>query len=271
MSPNPAVRNSPDPTPIHPALRSFGDECGDAFVKVLAYVGVLAILAATAIYAATHYTTLFETAAIGPAPRPEFVPTPRSPPAFAVSQLEFAGQTETYQVLRHREGGRKDVLRWAAVGEPVATELEIYRPGAEIGQAIPPLAEIAARMDPDGTRDIQPAGVIDSKFGAVTLLTLTGRAAPVASCLGFLKSFEQPRLLLSGWSCQGQTLPERRAAIGCLLDRLVQLSAGNDADIAALFARAELRRTGCAPASPGPATAENWVTGAQNPRLRGSL
>ena len=51
MHPNSAVRNSPDPTRIHPALRSFGDECGDAFVKVLAYVGVLAILAATAIYA----------------------------------------------------------------------------------------------------------------------------------------------------------------------------------------------------------------------------
>ena len=130
-----ALRTPPEPTRIHPALRSFGDECGDAFVKVLAYVGVLAILAAAAILAATHYTTLFEAAAVEPAPRPDFVPTPRSPPAFAVSQLDFAGKTDTYQVLRHREGGRKDVLRWAAPGEPVATELEIYRPGAEAGQA----------------------------------------------------------------------------------------------------------------------------------------
>jgi hypothetical protein len=271
MLPISALRTLPEPTRIHPALRSFGDECGDAFVKVLAYVGVLAILAAAAMLAATHYTTLFEAAAVEPAQRPDFVPTPRSPPAFAVSQLDFAGKTDTYQVLRHREGGRKDVLHWAAPGEPVTTELVIYRPGAEAGLGLPPLADLAARMDPDGTRDVQPAGVIDSKFGAVTLVTLTGRAAPTASCLGFLKSFEQPPLLLSGWSCQGQNPPDNRAAIGCLLDRLVQLSAGNDSAIAGLFARAELRRTGCAPASAGPATAENWVTAAPNPRLRGSL
>jgi hypothetical protein len=271
MLPFSAVRTLPEPTRIHPALRSFGDECGDAFVKLLAYVGVLAILAATALLAATHSTTLFEAAAVEPAPRPDFVPTPRSPPAFAVSQLDFAGKTETYQVLRHREGGRKDVLRWGADGEPAAAELEIYRPGAEAGSGLPPLADLAARMDPGGTREIQTAGVIDSKFGTVTLLSLTGRAAPAASCLGFLKRFEQPRLLLSGWSCQGQGQPEQRAAIGCLLDRLVQLSAGNDAAIAGLFARAELHRTGCAPAPAGPATAENWVTAAPNPRLRGSL
>jgi hypothetical protein len=126
-------------------------------------------------------------------------------------------------------------------------------------------------MDPDGVRELQAAGLIDSKFGAVTLLGLTDRDGDARPCLGFIKRFEAPNLRISGWSCQGDTLPARRAAIGCILDRLILLSAGNDPKLAELFARAELRRGGCAPAAAAPATSADWVTGAQDPRLRGSL
>jgi hypothetical protein len=37
----------------------------------------------------------------------------------------------------------------------------------------------------------------------------------------------QPGLRISGWSCQQSTLPARRAAIGCMLNRLILLNAGN--------------------------------------------
>jgi hypothetical protein len=77
-------------------------------------------------------------------------------------------------------------------------------------------------------------------------------------------------LWISGWSCQGETLPARRAAIGCILSRLILLTAGNDPKLAELFARAELRRADCA-ATAAPVTSADWVTGAQDPRLRGSL
>ena len=132
------------------------------------------------------------------------------------------------------------------------------------------IAEIAARMDPDGMRELQAAGVIDSKFGAVTLLGLSDRGGDARPCLGFMKGFEQPNLRISGWSCQGDTLPARRAAIGCILDRLILLTAGNDPKLAELFAHAELKRGNCVPAS-APASSADWVMGAQNPRLRGSL
>src|SRR5258707_9453534 len=147
--------------------------------------------------------------------------------------------------------------------------MEIYRPGRELGQRGPPIADIAARMDPDGMRELQAAGVIDSKFGAVTLLGLTdGGARP---CLGFMKAIGEPNLRISGWSCRGDTLPARRAAIGCILDRLILLTAGNDPKLAELFARAELKRGNCAPAAAAPVTSADWLTGAQDPRLRGSL
>jgi hypothetical protein len=74
-------------------------------------------------------------------------------------------------------------------------------------------------------------------------------------------------LQISGWSCQGETIPARRAAIGCILNRLVLLTAGNDPKLAELFARAELKRGSCAASSPS----ADWVTSADNPRLRGPL
>ena len=80
----------------------------------------------------------------------------------------------------------------------------------------------------------------------------------------------EPGLRISGWSCQGDTLPARRAAIGCMLNRLILLTSGNEPKLAELFARAELKRGSCASAAL-PATSADWVTGRENPRLRGSL
>jgi hypothetical protein len=194
----------------------------------------------------------------------------RSYPAFAVSQFDLPGKTEAYEIFRHPEGGRKDVFRWSAQGEKPVAELELYRPGGESGQSGPAIAEIAARVDPDGMRALEAAGVIDSKFGAVTLLRMAGNADDAPSCLGFLKHLDEPDLRISGWSCQGDTLPARRAAVSCILNRLMLLTAGNDPKLAGLFARAELKRGNCAPAA-APALAADWVLGAENPRLRGGL
>ena len=55
------------------------------------------------------------------------------------------------------------------------------------------------------------------------------------ACLGFLKQADAPDLRISGWTCQGDSLPARRAAIVCMLNRLTLLAAGNDPRLAALF------------------------------------
>jgi hypothetical protein len=255
------------PADFHPALRSFADECTGVLARLIAYVGALALLAIIGV-------SLWDELPKGmgdSAAKSAWSAATRSYPAFAVSQFDSSGKTETYEILRHPDGGRKDVFRWAAEGEKPVAELEIYRPGGELSRSGPPVADIAGRMDPDGMRELQAAGVIDSKFGAVTLLGLTDRGGDARPCLGFMKGFDAPNLRISGWSCQGDALPARRAAIGCILNRLVLLSAGNDPKLAELFARAELKRGSCAPASAAPVTSADWVTGAQNPRLRGSL
>jgi hypothetical protein len=255
------------PAGIHPALWRFADECNGLLARLIAYMGVLALMTIVAV-------SLWDQLPLrgsDPSAKSAWSLAARAYPAFAVSQFDSPGKTETYEIRRHPDGGRKDVFRWAAQGEAPVAELEIYRPGGELNQSGPPIAEIAARMDPDGMRELQAAGLIDSKFGAVTLLGLTDRDGDARPCLGFIKGFDEPKMRISGWSCQGDTLPARRAAIGCILDRLILLAAGNDPKLAELFAHAELKRGNCAPAAAAPVTSADWVTGAQDPRLRGSL
>jgi hypothetical protein len=49
-----------------------------------------------------------------PADQTGFTFAQRSGPAFAVSLLELLEKSEVYEVFRHPEGGRKDVLHWGS-------------------------------------------------------------------------------------------------------------------------------------------------------------
>jgi hypothetical protein len=265
-----SAANSYYPNRIHPALTSFADECCGTLARLIAYVGMLALLAIVGVHL---WDRLPDIADAEPAVSAGWGLASRSPPAFAVTPLDSADKTESYEILRHPGGGRKDVLRWGPAGIWPAAELEIYRLGAELGPSGSAITDLAARMgaqsSPDGPSDLESAGVIDSKFGHVTLLRPAGDADGARSCLGFVKRIDEPGLQLSGWSCQGETLPARRAAISCMLNRLVLLTAGNDPKLAELFARAELKRGSCASAAS--AASADWVTAAQNPLLRGGL
>jgi hypothetical protein len=252
---------------IHPALTSFADECCGMLARLIAYVGALALLAIGGIHL---WDEMPANVAEIPSARADWSLATRSYPAFAVSPLDSLDKTDSYEIFRHPEGGRKDILHWAGRDGRPGAELEIYRPGAEFNGSEPAVAELAMRMDPQVARELESAGVIDGKFGNVALLRPIGRPDDVPACLGFIKRIDEPNLQISGWTCQGDTLPARRAAIGCILNRLILLTAGNDPKLAELFARAELKRTNCA-VSPTSAASADWVTGAENPRLRGTF
>jgi hypothetical protein len=249
------------PSQIHPALIRLADEFCGTLAYLFVYVGALALLAIFGV----HLFDQLPAIEVDEPARQDFSLASRSHPAFAVSQLDLPKKTEVYEIFRHPQGGRKDVLRWAQGEKPVA-ELEIYRPGGELDPSRSPAAELAARMDLNGTHELETAGTIDSKFGAVTLLRHAGEK-DARACLGFIKWLDQPALRMSGWSCQGDSLPARRAAISCILDRLVQLTAGTDPRLAELFAHAEPKRGSCATSAPS----ADWLTSAENPLLRGRL
>jgi hypothetical protein len=249
-------------TRIHPALTSFADECCATLARLFAYVGTLALLAIVGI----HFWDQRHDISLEPSAPMGWSVATRSPPAFAISQPEFIGKSDAYEVLRHPLGGRKDIIRWIGSSDRPAAEVEIYRPGDESSQSEPATASIADRMDPDGVHGLEAAGVVDSKFGPVTLLRVAGATDEPSACLGFTKALDNPSLRISGWTCQGENLPARRVAVACMLNRLVLLSAGNEPKLAALFASAELKHGGC-----GAAAASDWMTEAQNPALRGAL
>ena len=248
------------------ALASFVDEVYGTLARLFAYLMMLALMAIGGIALWEHLPAV---AAMETAPK-SWSEASRTAPAFAVSQLIFPGKTETYEILRHPEGGRKDVFRWSGIGGTPVAELEIYRPGEEADQVGSAAGYLAARMDPAGPRELEAAGLADSKFGPVTLFRRTGSPEAAQACLRFYRHVDEPKLRLSGWSCLGDDLPARRTAIGCMLNRLVLLTAGNDAKLTELFARAEVRRSDCAGSGALPVTAD-WVTGADDPQLRGAL
>jgi hypothetical protein len=251
---------------IHPALTSFADEVFGTLARLIAYVVTLTLLAIGGVFL---WEQLPDASAMEPLPKAGWSLASRSSPAFAISQFDSRDRTETYEILRRPEGGRKDVFRWTdQAGKPIA-ELEIYRPGRELSEAGPADADIAARMDPAGRRELETAGIIESKFGTVTLMRLVGPDTGRA-CLGFLKRVDEPNFRISGWSCQGDNLLARRSAISCMLNRLILLTAGNDAKLAELFAHAGLKRGDCATVA-ALAPSADWVTGTEAPRLRGAL
>jgi hypothetical protein len=254
-------------TRIHPALTSFADEVCGTLARLFAYVMTLALLAIGAI---ALWEQLLDATTIEPSDKGASSLADRSSRAFAVSQFDLHEKTETYDIFRHPAGGRKDLFHWSGADKKPVAELEIYRPGGELDRSGPAIADLATRMDPDGMREFEAAGVIDSKFRTATLLLLVDGADTARNCLGFMKRVGEPGLRISGWSCDGDNLPARRAAISCMLNRLTLVSAGNDPRLTELFARAELRRSDCA-ASAQPALSADWLTGADKPRLRGAL
>ena len=224
-------------------------------VRLLAYMGALAILA---IAAASLFRPPVGAAAVQPAPQPQWIKVERPRPAFDMQMPELAADGFNYAILRRStDGARKDVLSWgeAAGGGPYVM-VEIYRPGTASERFIDAPSEIAARIVGFTiTDDVKPAGEIDSKFGAVALVDFAIAVPGTHNglqrrCLGFARPFDDPPMQIAGWYCSAGEQPVDRAALACALDRLTVLSAGGDAKVAGLFARAELKRSFCGERNP---------------------
>ena len=228
---------------VDPVLKSAADEVCGTLARLIAYCCTLALLFIVGVYLWDQVPDMHPAEASA---RPEWTPATRSTPAFASNQYDLSYKTKSYQILRHPEGGRRDVLRWNAENGRAIAELEIYRPGSEF--------EPSAALEATGT--------VDSKFGPVTLLKPAGDGSTERACTGFLKAIAQPALRISGFVCQGATVPARGAAIACMMNRLSLIAAGNDARIAELFAHAELKRADCR---------TDWVSGSDRPSLRGAI
>jgi hypothetical protein len=252
----------PTRTVVHLALAGFADEVIGTLAHLFAYVGALALFAILALAALGQLPSLHDSE---PAEKPGWSVADRSHPAFALSRIDSSDKTASYTILRHPEGGRRDVMRWTGEGDKPLAELDIYREGGEFDVTRPATADLAVQMGLGPATPLEQAGLIDTKFGAAALFRPIGTTEG-ARCLSYLKRSEEPGLQISGFSCQGDTLPARRAAIACTLNRLTLLTSGNEPKLAELFAHAELKRRDCDGAG-----SPDWLLGAANAQLRGAL
>lgn len=229
---------------MHPALYSWREQLPATLVRMLAYLGGITLLS---IGAAQIFQSRPSIHPINSDDRPQWIEIEKPFPAFALAIPEAAGAPSHYMILRNRIGnGRKDIL---SLGEPDSAapylQVEIYRPGSETRHFAGAAAEIASSAA--GLGPVQTSGkqTLDSKFGPLAIVPFETTKGTPRHCLGFVHSYDDPRLQVSGWFCQGGAEFVERTTLACALDRLTLLSAGNEPKVGALFANAELHRSFC--------------------------
>lgn len=248
----------------------FANELRATLARVIAYsaaVGAFALVAA-AIAAPLRGTGPAQTAAL------DWIEVGKTFPAFAMRMAEFDGAPH-YSIWRHINGaGRKDIL---AFGEPDAggatAMVEIYRPAAEFSQG-DEAEDITASISQLRLSGPPAApNTIDTKFGQVLVEQFTDRTPDgERRCLRFSRGFEEPRVEISGWFCNGGLELVDVGMIACALDRLTLVAGGGEPKLAALFARAELKRSFCGQQSVFLAATPkraDWIEAARDPKLRG--
>jgi hypothetical protein len=236
---------------MHPALHSWREELPATFVRVLAYLGGVAVLSMAAAHIFQSVPSITTATAIHR--QPEWTEIDRPFPAFALSIPEAADVPSSYAIRRHAEGGgRKDILTLGATGSAAPyLRVEIYRPGSELRGFASPKAEIAAEaiaLGPIGL--VRTEEKLASKFGLLDVVRFDTSNGTPRHCLGFVRAYDDPRLQLSGWFCQGGPDFVERSTLACALDRLSLLSAGSEPKVGALFAQAELNRSYCGQRDP---------------------
>jgi hypothetical protein len=235
---------------MHPALHSWRNELPSTFVRLLAYLCAIALLS---IAAARLSQSPKAIAAITPMHESQWIQIERPFPAFALSIPEAAEVSTTYAIRRHTDGGgRKDILELGdADGTAPYLHVEIYRPGTEIRTFAGPqsvIADDAAALGPDELRRAEQD--LASKFGPLTVFFFTTTKGTPRRCLAYVRAFDDPRLQLSGWFCQGGTEYIQQSTLACALDRLTLLAAASEPKVGALFAQAERNRTFCGQRDP---------------------
>jgi hypothetical protein len=249
---------------LHPLIRAIGRECAYSLIYLAVYAAMLAILAfgGMQVYAALPANPTPQPEA----PKTEWTEIARPHPVFGVEVGDFLTSQPSMLARRHAEGGgRRDLLLWQGADPRLPRlAIEVYRPGSEERES--------AEATPGGRTTNAPEE-LPSKFGPFVLSPSPGSAgsAEKMRCLHFERNFEEPVLQISGLACDRAPPAKLKELIACSLDRLGLISAGGDAKLAGLFARAELKRSACAPgrlptaALPHPGA---WIDAAGGPALR---
>jgi hypothetical protein len=235
---------------MHPALHSWRDDLPAILVRLLAYVGGLAVVSTVA---AQFFQSPPVISVITPVHKSDWIEIERPFPAFALSIPEAADVAASYAIRRHiTGGGRKDIVSLGqADGVAPYLQVEIYRPGVETPRFADPKTEIETAAAGLGPADVTgDSETLATKFGPFSIVTFAATKSPPRKCLAFVRSYDDPRMQISGWFCQGGTELIERSTLACALDRFTLLAAGSEPKVGVLFAQAELNRSFCGQRNP---------------------
>ncbi|SFK68034.1 hypothetical protein [Methylocapsa palsarum] len=193
-------------------------------------------------------------------PPPAWVELAPVPDMFRLDAPEFLREPSLREARRHRTGGgRQDMWIFGdAKGVSPFFRLMIYKVGDEIAPAATffvDLARRAAEMGHAIAKFTQPAAMT-TRFGnfEVADLNLIRTGAVETPCLGFRFAAEAPNLRITGFTCGGDASTGAklmsRAALACLIDRLVLAAPTENREFDRLFARPSRRDPACGRGSP---------------------
>jgi hypothetical protein len=172
---------------------------------------------------------------------------------FHLESAETDGMVLGQKVFTRGAGTRRDVLEWLpAPGldqtkARSAIQIEIERFEAERPTYRPLFADLAARAASAGLSigRMNPPGEIETKFGAMEVadaVLIDGDTRH--ACLVFRRN-DAMGLTLAGWFCSSAARPANRVSLGCFVDRLDLVAAGQDRALKQQFALAERNRKAC--------------------------
>jgi hypothetical protein len=162
-----------------------------------------------------------------------------------------------YEARRNQDGSRReDMLSFGEFGEGkpfLALKFQVNRDGEAqrtLAGLSQPFVITLVRESAERGLSVGRSGMattIETKFGTVeTADVALSDGAVGRSCIGFRHLDGAAHFSFSGWWCGSEAKPADRAQLICLIDRIDLLSAGDDRDLRAAFARTELaRKPGC--------------------------
>lgn len=161
-----------------------------------------------------------------------------------------------YEARRSRDGQRReDGLTFGEFGDGrpfLSLRLHVNRDAGdgERGGLSQPFVIMLVRESAARGLSVGRSGVtttVETKFGTVeTADASLSDGTASRACIAFRHLDASAHLSFSGWWCGSEARPADRAQLICLIDRIDLLSAGDDPELRASFARTELnRRQGC--------------------------
>jgi hypothetical protein len=163
----------------------------------------------------------------------------------------------TYEARRSQDSQRReDVLSFGEFADSksfLSLKFQVNR-DAQVQKALAGLAQpfVITLVRESAARGLSvgrsgAATMIETKFGTVETADIgLSDGAAGRACIAFRHLDASAHLSFSGWWCGSEARPADRAQLICLIDRIDLLSAGDDPELRASFARTELnRRQGC--------------------------